>query len=289
MKTHTQITRPMVMGVVNVTPDSFSDGGRFSTAAGVDYQACIEQAMEMVRQGADIIDVGGEASSFHRPGVAGVAAEQQLHRVVPVIRGLRQRLEQSADLANKPALSVDTRCSQVAEAALSAGADMINDISAGEHDPDMLRVIAAHDCLVVLMHQWMEIPGVAPAIRTNICRDVFEYLRQRADTAMAAGIARDHILLDPGIGFGKAPEDNWRLLAHIHNLVELGFPVVLGVSRKRFLTGVTGESTSGIWDDRDMATSLITALAAQRGVLVHRVHNVHLAAMALAVKQRCVE
>ncbi|MGC9260410.1 MAG: dihydropteroate synthase [Phycisphaerae bacterium] len=283
MKVYLRITRPMVMGVVNVTPDSFSDGGRFSTAAGIDYQACIEQAMEMARQGAGIIDVGGEASSFHRPGVVSVAVEQQLRRVVPVIDGLRQRLDQSADLGVNTILSVDTRCSQVAEAALLAGAGMINDISAGEHDPDMFRVIAAHECLVVLMHQGLETPAFAPVVRENICLDVFGYLQQRAAAAVVAGIAPDHILLDPGIGFGKAPADNWRLLANIHDLVDLGFPVVLGVSRKRFLTDITMESAPETWEARDIATSLVTALAAQRGVAVHRVHNVHLAAMALAV------
>ncbi len=283
MIAYRQITRPMIMGVVNVTPDSFSDGGRFSTSSGIDHQASIEQAIELARQGAAIIDVGGEASSFHRPGIAPVPAQQQIHRVVPVINGLKKRMNEPADISGNTILSVDTRNSQVAEAAISAGARMINDISAGEHDPDMFRIIAAHGCFVVLMHLWPETPGQQPIPRENICRDVFDYLRRRADVAMAAGIAQARILLDPGLGFGKASQDNWRLIAGIGELVALGFPVVLGVSRKRFLADVVPSAASESWDNRDMATAVVTGCALQRGVLVHRVHHVRLAAMALAI------
>jgi dihydropteroate synthase len=288
MMAYPQITRPTVMGVVNVTPDSFSDGGRFSTSEGIDYSACIEQAIELARQGAGIIDVGGEASSFHRPGIAPVPADQQIHRVVPVINGLRKRMNEPAELPIATILSVDTRCSAVAEAAISTGAQMINDISAGEHDPEMFRVIARHGCFLVMMHRWVESPGQDVAPRENICQEVFSYLRQRAAKAMAAGIAQNRILLDPGIGFGKSPSDNWRLIAGIGELVATGFPVVLGVSRKRFLSDVIirADSSGGAWDARDAATALVTVVAAQRGVLVHRVHDVQLTAMALAVSSR---
>ncbi len=285
MMAYRQITQPTVMGVVNVTPDSFSDGGRFSTTSGIDHHASIEQAIELCRQGAGIIDVGGEASSFHRPGVAPVAAEQQIHRVVPVINGLQKRRHELSEFSRDTIMSIDTRCSQVAEAAISAGAQMVNDISAGEHDPAMFRVVMESGCFIVLMHLWVESPGPAPAPvpHDNICGEVFGYLRQRANAAMAAGIARDRILLDPGIGFGKAAQDNWRLIAGIGELVSLGFPVVLGASRKRFLSDVTAGSAPDTWDQRDLATALVTALATQRGVLVHRVHNVRAAVMALAV------
>ncbi len=282
---YAQITRPVVMGVVNVTPDSFSDGGRFSISSGIDHHASIEHAIELARQGARIIDVGGEASSFHRPGVVPVPADQQIHRVVPVINGLRKRMNEPAELPADTILSVDTRCSSVAEAAISAGAQMINDISAGEYDPEMFRVIAQHGCFIVMMHLWVETPGHEPLPRENIRQEVFGYLRQRAAKAMAAGIAQNRILLDPGIGFGKTQADNWRLIAGIGELVATGFPVVLGASRKRFLSEVISEADSpdGAWDQRDAATALVTAVAAQRGVLVHRVHQVQLAAMALEV------
>ncbi len=283
MTAYIQIMRPTIMGVVNVTPDSFSDGGRFSTATGIDHQACIEQAITLARQGARILDIGGEASSFHRPGVVPVPEDQQIHRVVPVINGLRKRLREPSELDPATIISVDTRCGAVAQAAISAGATMINDTSAGEHDPDMFRIVAQHGCFVVLMHMWTESPQHPPPAREDICDDVFGYLRQRARTAMAKGIAQDRILLDPGIGFGKAMEDNWRLIANIGQLVSDGFPVVLGASRKRFLSSVIADVSPVAWDQRDMATALVTSLAAQRGVLVHRVHHVPLAAMALAV------
>ncbi len=283
MTAYVQIMRPTIMGVVNVTPDSFSDGGRFSTAAGIDHQACIEQAIELARQGARILDIGGEASSFHRPGVLPVPADQQIHRVVPVINGLRKRIREPSEIDPATIISVDTRCSAVAEAAISAGASMVNDTSAGEHDPEMFRIVAEQGCFMVLMHMWVESPQHPPLVRKNVCDDVFGYLRQRARMAMAKGIAQDRILLDPGIGFGKAMEDNWHLIANIGQLVAEGFPVVLGASRKRFLSTAIADLSLGEWDQRDMATALVTALAAQRGVLVHRVHHVQLAAMALAV------
>lgn len=287
MATCSEIVRPMIMGVVNITPDSFSDGGRFSTSGGIDHQACIEQGLRMVQQGASILDIGGEASSFHRPGVVPVPADQQIHRVVPVIEGLATRLGELPKTDPAIIISVDTRCSAVAQAAISAGAGMINDTSAGEHDPEMFPVAARTGCFVVLMHMWVESPQHAPAARENICAEVFGYLRQRAKAAMDMGIAQDRILLDPGLGFGKATEDNWRILAHIDQLVDRGFPVVLGASRKRFLSKIIPDGTPDNWDQRDMATALVTGLAAQRGVLVHRVHNVASGAMALAVTARC--
>lgn len=287
MATGIGFMRPMIMGVVNVTPDSFSDGGRFSTAGGIDHQACIEQGLSLVQQGAGILDIGGEASSFHRPGVVPVGADQQIHRVVPVIKGLAMRLGELGKADPAVIISVDTRCSAVAQAAISAGAGMINDTSAGEHDPEMFALAARTGCFVVLMHMWMESPQHPPVARENICAEVFGYLQQRAKAAMAKGVAQDRILLDPGLGFGKALEDNWRLVAHIDQLAGQGFPVVLGASRKRFLSAVIADGAPGTWDQRDMATALVSSLAAQRGVLVHRVHNVALAAMALAAHARC--
>ncbi len=282
--------RPVLMGVVNVTPDSFSDGGQFISAAGMDHARAVDRALELARQGAEIVDVGPEASSFHRPGIAPIDAAEQMRRVAPVIHGIRER-----DASGKLIISVDTRSSVVAEKALAVGAAMINDVSSGEHDPRMFAVAAAHDCPIILMHGRRETPGKSPEPYDNVCDEIISYLLQRAALAQAAGVRRERIFLDPGIGFGKTMADNWRLLAAIEKLVETGYPIVLGVSRKRLLTEITGanrteDSAPGArgtdWTGRDLATALVTVLAAERGVRVHRVHNVALAAQALAAAAR---
>lgn len=275
--------RPLIMGVLNVTPDSFSDGGRFGRGQEIDHSGAISQAMLLHTQGAAIVDVGGEASSFHRRGIEPVDADRQLHRILPVIEGIY-----GAGPQRRPALSVDTRLSRVARAALQAGADMVNDISAGEFDPDILGVAAEFGSPIVLMHMEPETADQPARAHADICSHVFGYLARRAAAAMDAGIPADRIILDPGIGFGKTDADNWKLLAGIDRLVAQRFPVLLGVSRKRFLAGLlppnatpTGMPASG-WSARDTVTALTTLLTAQRGVRIHRVHDVSLAACALA-------
>lgn len=274
---------PLIMGVVNVTPDSFSDGGRFGCWSEFDYGSAIALAMELHAQGAAIVDVGGEASSFHRRGIEPVDGEQQMIRIIPVITGIC-----AADMPHRPGISVDTRNSDVAHAALEAGADMINDISAGEHDAKMFSVVANHGCAIVLMHREAESPGQPARHYDDVCSHVFGYLAQRAQAALDAGIPANRIILDPGIGFGKSDADNWKLLSGIARLVAMRYPVLLGVSRKRFLAGLMPEDTTPLdgprqdWTNRDTATAMATLLAAERGVRIHRVHQVALARSALA-------
>ncbi len=327
-----RLTAPVIMGVINVTPDSFSDAGQFQTSTGISHTAAVEHALNLAGQGAAILDIGGEASSFHRPGIGPVDPEEQIRRIVPVIeeparrRGAADSLSPAAvppigdalrtpgefpaaDTATPatgrgpllpqsgssgpshgPLISVDTRSSMVAAAALRAGADMINDISAGTDDPEMLPLAARMSCPIILMHRREERPGQAPPAYANVCAEVAGYLRQRSEKALAAGVEPQRILLDPGLGFGKSSADNWKLLAGIGELATLGFPVVLGASRKRFLADLLPphqrEASPDGWLARDILTSEITVLAAGRGVRIHRVHQVPLARQALEVFAR---
>lgn len=283
------LTAPITMGVVNVTPDSFSDGGGFYSAAGIDHAAAVDQAMQMAQQGAKIVDVGGEASSFHRPGIQPVDPDEQLRRILPVVLEITKRRGMIPN-STSPLISVDTRNSRVAQAALEAGANMINDISAGMDDPYMLPLAARFCCPVILMHRRAETFGSPPPVYHDVCAEVFGYLELRAKAALALGIERHRIFLDPGLGFGKSPADNWKLLSHIGTLVQLGFPVALGASRKRFLAELLPKSQRDAgpdgWLARDMITSQITALAARMGVIIHRVHHVPLAEQALEIYHR---
>jgi dihydropteroate synthase len=326
-----RLTAPVLMGVVNVTPDSFSDAGQFQTSTGINHAAAVEYALELARQGAAILDLGGEASSFHRPGIRPVAPEEQIRRVLPIIEAIARRRAadgvppalltprpavprstedfSASHLAtstgghappssqsvasgpsHSPLISIDTRSSVVAAAALRAGADIINDISAGTDDPEMFPLAARMNCPIILMHRREERPGQAPPTYANVCAEVVGYLRQRSQDALAAGLQPHRILLDPGLGFGKSPADNWKLLAGIGELATLGFPVVLGASRKRFLSDLLPphqrQAGPEGWAARDILTSEITVLAAARGVRIHRVHQVPLARQALEVFAR---
>ncbi len=286
---------PVLMGVANVTPDSFSDGGRFSSqAGGIDYVAAVDHAQRLIQLGAAIVDVGGEASSFFRPGIASVPAEQQIERVVPVIRRLRTgRPVVRANPNLSVLISVDTRSAEVAREALLAGADIVNDISAGTHDPAMLATVAELGAAIVLMHMRPEQPGQMAPTYTNVVDEVCEYLQDRAMAAKQAGIAAERIILDPGIGFGKSPADNWKLVAGLSRLVALRYPVLLGVSRKRFLAEVLPADRRSAapehWIDRDLATAVVTAMAMAAGVQIHRVHNVELAVQSLAITRRLAD
>ncbi|WP_246281967.1 dihydropteroate synthase [Fodinicola acaciae] len=254
------IARPAVMGVLNVTPDSFSDGGRY-----VSVDAALDHGRQMVEQGADLIDVGGEST---RPGALRVDADTEVKRVVPVI----------ADLAaDGITLSVDTTRAQVAEAALAAGATWVNDVSGGLADPNMAAVVADAGCPWVLMH-WRGHSRDMHKLATygDVVTEVRDELSRCADAAIAAGVDPDNLVLDPGLGFAKRAEHNWQLLAHLDVLIAVGFPVLLGASRKSFLgrllAGADGQPRPV--DEREDATLATTILALQAGVWGIRVHEV---------------
>jgi len=264
---------PLIMGILNVTPDSFSDGGRYASP-----EPAITHALAMVKEGADLIDVGGEST---RPGSERVPGSEQLRRVVPVIRGLRQALPEEVGI------SVDTTLCEVAEAALDAGADMINDISAGRDDASMLALAADREVPVCLMHM----QGTPSTMQQDpqygdVVNEIRAFLLERADRAIAAGIPRGNIIIDPGIGFGKTREHNLALLKNLPCFVGSGYPVLLGASRKRFMGAICNElqpsSLAG-------ATCALTAIGVAAGVCIFRVHDVAMnrqaADVAWAIKQ----
>ncbi|WP_455430215.1 dihydropteroate synthase [Nonomuraea jabiensis] len=252
--------RCLVMGVVNVTPDSFSDGGLW-----FDETAAIQHGLELVQEGADLVDVGGEST---RPGAARVSLEEELARVVPVIRALH---------AEGVAVSVDTMRAEVAKAAVEAGARLVNDVSGGLADPKMPRVVAATGVPYVVMH-WrghshdME----SRAVYADVVTEVREELGKRVDLVLAEGVTEQQIVLDPGLGFAKNAEHNWALLAGIPQLAELGYPLLIGASRKRFLGRLLAgpDGAPRPFSRSDDATLAVTALAAQAGAWCVRVHEV---------------
>lgn len=254
------------MGVINVTPDSFSDGGRFLAV-----DAAVAHGLDLIAQGADLLDIGGEST---RPGADEVSADEEIARTVPVITALRAATDRP--------ISIDTRKPVVAEAAVRAGADIWNDVTALSGDPHALGTAARLGVSVVLMHmqgqpQTMQVDPRYDDVVVEVCA----YLGERAKLAMAAGVAREAISLDPGIGFGKTLDHNLALLSHLDALVGLGFPVVLGVSRKRFIQALDPSATEPT--DR-LGGSIAAALAGARaGVDVLRVHDVAQTAQALAV------
>ena len=249
--------RTLVMGVVNVTPDSFSDGGRFLAA-----DSAIAHGKALLADGADILDIGGEST---RPGSERVDAVTEIERVVPVIERL----------AVDAVVSVDTINAVTAAASLRAGASIVNDVSGGLADPDMARVVAEHGAVFVIQH-WRGTPETmnALAVYSDVVADVRAELSARVEAALAAGVREDRIVVDPGLGFAKDPEHNWAILAHLEQVKSLGFPVLVGASRKRFLGGVVPPDVATVPTERDHATLAITALAAAAGAWAVRVHDV---------------
>jgi dihydropteroate synthase len=246
--------RTHVMGIVNVTPDSFSDGGRF-----FDAEDALKQAIALAEDGADIIDIGGEST---RPGSEPVDAAQEMARVVPVIAALRERLETP--------ISIDTTKAEVARAALDAGADIVNDVSAGRVDPRILPLVTERKVPVVLMHMLGEPRTMQQDPRyDDVTREVGEFLRGRAEAALAAGVARDKIVIDPGFGFGKTREHNLELLRNLRLFTELGYAVLAGTSRKSFI-GTTLDLPVG---ERLEGTAATVALAVANGAAIVRVHD----------------
>ena len=255
------------MGVLNVTPDSFSDGGRW---AGVDD--AVAHAHRMRADGADVIDVGGEST---RPGAERVDAETEIARVVPVIR----------ELAGVP-LSVDTTRARVAAAALEAGAVVVNDVSGGLADPDMARVVADAGCPWVLMHWRGHSRQMKKlAVYGDVVAEVRAELAQRVDDALKAGVADEQLVIDPGLGFAKTAEHNWELTRHLDRLIGLGYPLLFAASRKSYLGSLLAgpDGTPRPVGGREAATVATSVLAAAAGAWGVRVHDVRGTADALAV------
>ena len=266
--------RTQVMGVVNVTPDSFSDGGRW-----FDTDRAIEHGRALFAQGADIVDVGGEST---RPGANRVEPEEELRRVVPVVRAL-------ADDGHL--ISVDTMRSEVAEQALAAGAGIVNDVSGGRADPRMLEVAAESGVPFVLMH-WRQhsavMQGQEHTAYDDVVRDVIAEMRPAIDRALELGVRPERLVVDPGLGFSKTGDQNWTILNGLDAFGELGFPVLVAASRKRFLGELLAASdgTLAPTDDRDAASAAVTALAAAAGAWCVRVHDVRPSADAVRVVAR---
>lgn len=255
-----QLQRPLVMGILNVTPDSFSDGG-----AHLDPLIARDKALAMVGEGADLIDIGGEST---RPGSLPVSPDEQCLRVLPVLDALL-----TDELAERrPFVSIDTSSSQVAYEALIRGAVVVNDVTAGTGDPQLFEVVASQQAHIVLMHMQGTPQTMQKAPQyENVVDEVGRYLRGRAEAAMVAGIAREHIFLDPGIGFGKTREHNLKLLRHLDQFCALGYPVLLGCSRKRFMGSLCDEADPLALVGATVAT---TALGVAKGVRIFRVHDV---------------
>lgn len=246
-----------VMGVVNVTPDSFSDGGRY-----LDADAAVAHGLELARQGAAIVDVGGEST---RPGATPVSIDEELRRVLPVI-------ERLAQVGSGAEISVDTSKAAVASAALRAGATIVNDVTALRGDPDMAAVIAAAGAGCCLMHMLGDPRTMQDDPHyDDVVGEVKQFLAERLELAVGVGIDPRRIMLDPGIGFGKTDEHNLELVARVDELVELGQPVVIGTSRKGFLGRLTGRDRP---EDRLAATVSSCVIAYERGARVFRVHDV---------------
>lgn len=256
--------RPLVMGILNVTPDSFSDAGAYASP-----DKAVAAARAMADEGADLIDIGGEST---RPGAQRIFADEQIRRVLPVIQKLAGRIGTT--------LSIDTTRAQVALAALEAGATLINDISGGAEDPEMLPLAARRQAPIVLMHM----QGQPATMQVNpqygdVVREVKEHLASRLAAAQQAGVRPERVLLDPGIGFGKTADHNLTLLRELRQLTELGRPLLLGTSRKGFIGRITGESDAA---ERIMGTAATVAWCVANGAAIVRAHDV--AAMAKVVR-----
>ena len=274
------LDRPIVAGILNVTPDSFSDGGNFFSP-----ERALEHAAQMIAEGADIIDVGGEST---RPGATVVDDDEELRRAVPVIREIRR---QFSDVL----ISIDTTKASVATSAIEAGADIVNDVSAFRLDADMPRVVRESGCGVVLMHSRGGIVDMASYAHSMYEGDAVTSIRDElmatADAALEHGIDRERIALDPGFGFSKVSAQSVALLSQLYLLVEFGFPVFVGTSRKRFVTeamlrpddnaGEHPTSAALSLEDRDVGTAAVNVVAMVQGARIFRVHNVRVARRAL--------
>ena len=262
---------PVVFGVLNVTPDSFSDGGKFADAS-----AAIAEGVRLHRDGAHVIDVGGEST---RPGAVRVSADEECGRVLPVIEGL---------VAAGVPVSIDTMRASTARAAVNCGASYVNDVSGGLADESMFATVAELNVPIIVMHWRAHSHEMEKwAQYDDVVMDVVNELTLRVRDALAAGVARANIIVDPGLGFAKDAEHNWALLRGLPRLVAMGFPVMVGASRKRFLGALLADDQGNPRDlfGRDEATAVISALAAERGARYLRVHDVARTRDALRVRQ----
>ncbi|MBA2945004.1 dihydropteroate synthase [Streptomyces himalayensis] len=280
LRSHRQVTglpkwdRCAVMGVVNVTPDSFSDGGRW-----FDTTAAVKHGLDLVAQGADLIDVGGEST---RPGATRVDADEELRRVIPVVRGLA---------SEGVTVSVDTMRASVAEQSLAAGAALVNDVSGGLADPAMVPVVAEAGAPFVVMHWRGLLEGRnIPGTYDDVVAEVVSELHARVEAVIGGGIAPDRIVVDPGLGFSKETAHDLALLAHLDRLHALGYPLLVAASRKRFLGQVLSgpDGAPPPARERDAATAAVSAIAAHQGAWAVRVHEVRATADAVRVA-RAVE
>jgi len=262
--------KPLVMGVINITPDSFSDGGKF-----LGFEDALNQARLLASQGAQILDVGGEST---RPGAQRVPLEQEQQRVLPLIRAIKQELDVQ--------VSIDTMNSETAAAAVASGADIVNDVSGGLSDPNMFSVVSELDCKYVLSH-WRGHSDVMDSLTgyTDVAREVVAELAEQIAMAVAQGISRDRIIVDPGLGFAKDMKQNWDMVARLDELEKLELPILVGASRKRFLAHALDAQNPQEVDmgRRDVATAVLTALLLQRKLWGLRVHNVQATVDAISV------
>lgn len=253
--------QPLVMGVLNVTPDSFSDGGDF-----IRLEAALDHARVLQIAGADIIDIGGEST---RPGAKRVTLAEEQARVLPVIEAI------VAELGAK--VSIDTMNAETARLAVAAGASIINDVSGGLADPEMFKVAADTGATIIISH-WRGFSDQMDTLATydDVAAEVAAELKLRVDAALATGIKQSQIVIDPGLGFAKDMQQNWKLVARLDKLEQLGYPILVGASRKRFIAGVIepDEPAEVSNERRDLATAVLTALLLQRKIWGVRVHNV---------------
>ncbi len=273
-----RLDRPRIMGILNVTPDSFSDGGKHA-----DVDTAVAHGLRMAHDGADFIDVGGEST---RPGAQRVATDEQIRRTEPVIRKLRQELDGLGEFGARVAISIDTTQAAVAEAALNAGAGVINDISAGREDAGMFALAAERNAPIVLMHML----GAPATMQNNptygdVVAELLQHLTDRAAAAQSAGVPRSQIVIDPGIGFGKTREHNLRLLAALDRFAATGYAVLLGASRKRFMGSICANADGSVPAPTDLlgATCATTTLGVAKGVKIFRVHDVRINRQAMDV------
>lgn len=255
-----ELDRTLVMGILNVTPDSFSDGGRWP-----DARSAVEQGVRLHTDGADIVDIGGEST---RPGASRISGDEELDRVMPVVQGL---------VAQGVPVSIDTMRAEVADACVSAGAVLVNDVSGGRADPGMLPWLATCEVPYVAMH-WRGPSDVMEDLATygDVVTEVRDELAVRLDALAAAGVDLARVVLDPGLGFAKRSPHNWAVLRHLDSLASLGCPLLIGASRKRFLGDLLAHNDGEPrpFEERDAAGDAVTALAASHGVWGVRVHEV---------------
>jgi dihydropteroate synthase len=254
------------MGVVNITPDSFSDGGKF-----LDFQLALEHCLALIAEGANIIDLGGEST---RPGALRVKLEEEQARVIPVIEALAQN---PAFIESGAVISIDTMNASTASLAVAAGAKIVNDVSGGLADDQMFEQLKNLDCKYIVSH-WRGFSNTMDSLNNyeSVAIDVATELRDRVSKAEASGVQRQRLIIDPGLGFAKDIAQNWHLVARLDELEKLGLPILVGASRKRFIAGALDPDDAGAVSNqrRDLATAVLTALLLQRKIWGVRVHNV---------------